>query len=35
MISQPVAAETGDITALGRAFLAVVLGFTGWSKLRV
>ena len=34
MISQPLASETGDIAALGRAFLAVVLGFAGWTKLR-
>ena len=34
MISQPFVTETGDIAALGRAFLAVVLGFAGWAKLR-
>lgn len=34
MISQSLAPETGDIAALGRAFLAVVLGFAGWAKLR-
>ena len=34
MISQPLAVETSDIAALGRAFLAVVLGFAGWAKLR-
>lgn len=33
MISQPLAVETGDIAALGRAFLAIVLGFAGWAKL--
>lgn len=34
MIPQPLVTETGDIAALGRAFLAVVLGFAGWAKLR-
>lgn len=34
MISQRLFAETGDIAALGRAFLAIVLGFAGWAKLR-
>ena len=34
MISQPLVAETGDIAALGRALLAIVLGFAEWAKLR-
>ena len=34
MIPQPLVAETSDIAALGRALLAVVLGFAGWAKLR-
>ena len=34
MISQPLVAETGDIAALGRALLAIVLGFAGWAQLR-
>ncbi|MCE2397633.1 MAG: hypothetical protein J4F34_01110 [Gemmatimonadetes bacterium] len=34
MASQPLAAEAGDIAALGRAFLAIVLSFAVWAKLR-
>ena len=34
MISQPLVPETGDIAALGRMFLAVVLGVAAWAKLR-
>ena len=34
MISQPLPSGTGDIAVLGRAFLAVTLGFAGWAKLR-
>ena len=34
MIYQPLAAETGGIAALGRVFLAIVLAFAAWAKLR-
>jgi len=34
MISQSLAAETGAIAALGRAFLAIVLALAAWAKLR-
>lgn len=34
MIPQPLVAETGHIADLGRALLAVVLGFAGWAKVR-
>lgn len=34
MISQSLAAETGAVAALGRAFLAIVLAFAAWAKLR-
>ena len=34
MISQPLVPETGDIAALGRMFLAVVLGVAALAKLR-
>lgn len=34
MIPQPPTAEAGDVAALGRMFLAVVLGLAVWAKLR-
>ena len=34
MISRPLAAEAGDIAALARALLAIVLGLAAWAKLR-
>lgn len=34
MILQPLPSGIGEIAVLGRAFLAVVLGFAGWAKLR-
>ena len=34
LIYQPLAEETGGIAALGRVFLAIVLGVAAWTKLR-
>ncbi len=34
MIPKPPAAEAGDVAALGRMLLAVVLGVAAWAKLR-
>ena len=34
MISLPLAAEAGDIAALGRALLTIVLGLAAWAKVR-
>ena len=34
MIAQTLIVEAGDIAALGRAFLAIVLGLAAWAKLR-
>ena len=34
MISRALAAEAGDIAALARALLAIVLGLAAWAKLR-
>ena len=34
MIAQTLVVEAGDITALGRAFLAIVLSLAAWAKVR-